>query len=93
MNVRRTPTQALAHFRSTGQHDLAEMLAQVLEGERAEDPRAQRRRAMFPPDVVDFLEGLDRRRVSARRLAPICEDQPHVHGLGCRDPLGQVRAS
>jgi hypothetical protein len=55
---------------------------------RLTDSRRERRERLFPgrPEVVEYLEGLDRRREAARRLQRICEDVPHGHLLGCHDP-------
>lgn len=82
----RTPREALEMFRRTGQEDLADVLARLIESPRTPDPRAERRRRDFPPHVVDYLEAVDRRRDAARRLPPLCPFSGHEqHGLGCHD--------
>lgn len=88
--TRRTPRQALQHFRETGQIEHAEVLAWLLERPRTESGHADRRRQSFPPDVVNFLEAQDRRRDAARRLPPICPFSGHDHKLACHDPVADV---
>lgn len=52
---------------------------------RRADERRKRREELFPPEVVAYLEQLDRRRDAARRLPRLCDDVPHGHRLGCHD--------
>jgi hypothetical protein len=82
----RTPRPAVEHFRATGRHEEADVLARLLDRPRTPS-RLDRRRELFTPDVVDFLEAQDRRRDAARRLPPICPFSSHEHTLGCHDPI------